>query len=316
VEYNETADKAARLVVDGETTQDTILQEEDPPIEGLRTWPQTRHTPPNKPKNIRKLTNLKAGIIKKLKHTNKMVTITRVFGRLLKEARGTGTNFSIQAFSQSPYKSKRDAYEVAWRSHVYQCKKRHNSQGPMICTKCSQPLNNTYLLGGCEYNAKLCTSIHKCTFKLLQDQLEKHNGGRWPIVRLNLGNKTIKDFKTQTQIEMITPQADPTLQALEATQEGLQDDKMKPLHPTIIPTDLLPKHKRPQHHKPDIIRAIEYRRNSQRQLVEDTTYKERRCLQLIECKYSTVSNTLDTMNSIHNIYEPLKHAIIRHNRNK
>ena len=68
--------------------------------------------------------------------------------------------------------------------------------------------------------------------------------------------KTIKDFKTQTQIEMITPKSYQTLQALEAAQEGLQDDKMKTQLPTIIPTDLLPKHKRPQHHKPYIIRAI------------------------------------------------------------
>ena len=48
--------------------------------------------------------------------------------------------------------------------------------------------------------------------------------------------QTIKDFKTQTQIEMITPQEDTTLQALEATQEGLQNENMKTQHPTIIPT--------------------------------------------------------------------------------
>ena len=93
-------------------------------------------------------------------------------------------------------------------------------------------------------------------------------------------------IRRQTHIEMIAPQAVLALQALEATQEGLQDDKMKALHPTIIPTDLLPKQKRPQHHKPDIIRAIGHKRNTQGQLVEDTTYRGRRCLQLIECKYS------------------------------
>ena len=131
---------------------------------------------------------------------------------------------------------------------------------------------------------------------------------------MDQGSKTIKDFKTHTQIEMIAPQADPFLQALEATQEGLHDDKMNTQHPTMIPTDLLPKHKRPQHHKPYIIRAIEYTRNSQGQLVEDISSRGRKCLQLIECKYSTDGNTLDTINNIHNIYEPLKQAIIRHNR--
>jgi hypothetical protein len=36
--------------------------------------------------------------------------------------------------------------------------------------------------------------------------------------------KTVKSFTTQTRIEIIIPQADPTLQPLEATQEGLQND--------------------------------------------------------------------------------------------
>ena len=91
----------------------------------------------------------------------------------------------------------------------------------MLCTKCSQPLTNTHLLGGCKYIAKLRISRHNITFKLLQEQLEKHNGGRWPIVSMDLGNKTIKDFKTRMKIEMTLPQEDNTLQALEATKEGL-----------------------------------------------------------------------------------------------
>ena len=62
---------------------------------------------------------------------------------------------------------------------------------------------------------------------------------------MDLGNKTIKDFKSQTQIEMLTPLEDTTLQALEATREGLQNEKMEIQHPNIIPTDILPKHKRP-----------------------------------------------------------------------
>jgi len=133
---------------------------------------------------------------------------------------------------------------------------------------------------------------------------------------MDLGNKTIKDFKIQMKIEMTTPQEDTTLQALEAAQEGLQNDKAKTQHPTIITTDLLPKHKRPQHHKPDIIRAIGYTRNAQEQLVDDTTYKGRRCLQLIECKHSTGNNILDTITNIHSIYEQLKQAIMRHNKRK
>jgi hypothetical protein len=102
----------------------------------------------------------------------------------------------------------------------------------------------------------LRTSRHNNTFKLLKEQLGIHNGGRWPIVSMDLGNKTIKDFKTQIKIELTTPQKHTTLQALEDIQEGLQNDKAKAQHPTIKPTDLLPKHKRPPHYKPNIIRAI------------------------------------------------------------
>jgi hypothetical protein len=178
VEYNETADKAARSVVDGENRPDITFEDADPPIGGLRTWPQIRHNPPRKPENIGKLTNLKAGIRKELKHTGITVTTKGIFGRLLQEARNTGTYFSIQADSQSPYRSRRDAYEGAWGSHVYRCKKKHNSQGPMLCTKCNRPLTNTHLLGECKYDTQLRTSRHNITSKLLQEQLEKHDGGR------------------------------------------------------------------------------------------------------------------------------------------
>jgi hypothetical protein len=91
----------------------------------------------------------------------------------------------------------------------------------MLCKNCNQPLTNTHLLGGCKYNAKLRTSRHNNTFKLLQELLQTHNGGRWPILSVDLGNKPVKDFKTQTLLETITSQEDHTLKSIEATQEGL-----------------------------------------------------------------------------------------------
>ena len=71
MEHNETADKAARAVVGGETMPDITFEEADPPIGGLRTWPQIRLSPTSKLEHIRKLTNLKADIKKELKHTRK-----------------------------------------------------------------------------------------------------------------------------------------------------------------------------------------------------------------------------------------------------
>jgi len=131
---------------------------------------------------------------------------------------------------------------------------------------------------------------------------------------MDLGSKPVKDFKAQTKLETTKPQEDHILQTLQATQEGLQNNKEAIIHLTIIPDNILPKHRRPKHHKPNIVKAIGYKRNSQGQLVEDTTYIGRRSLQLIECKYSTYSNTLETINNIHTTYEPLKQAILQHNK--
>jgi len=79
---------------------------------------------------------------------------------------------------------------------------------------------------------------------------------------MELGSKPVKGFKAQTLAETSAPQEDPYLQALEASQEELQDDKATTQLPTIIPNTVLPKHKRPKHHKPDNIRAIGYRKMS------------------------------------------------------
>jgi hypothetical protein len=138
----------------------------------------------------------------------------------------------------------------------------------MLCKKCNQPLTNTHLLGGCNYNAKLGISRHNNTFKPLHDLLQTHNGGRWPILIMDLENKLVKDFKTRTRIETNTTQDDHTLQSIEATQEGLQNDKANTKHPIIIPNIILPKHKRPKHHKPDLIKAIGYSINSRGVLVK------------------------------------------------
>ena len=203
--------------MDGEVPSDITIDEADPLIGDLRTWPQIRRTTLDKPDAILNITNLKTGINKLIKE--KTSTITKgVFGALLKAARDTGTDFSIQAHSQSPYTCRRDSYEVAWGTHVYRCKRKHNT-GPMLCKKCNQPLTNTHLLGGCKYNAKFRTSRHTKKFKLLHDLLQTHNCGRWPILNMDLGNKSMKEFKAQTHIERTTIQEDHTLQFIEATKK-------------------------------------------------------------------------------------------------
>jgi hypothetical protein len=98
--------------------------------------------------------------------------------------------------------------------------------------------------------------------KLLRDLLESHNGGIWPTLRMDLRSKPVKNFKTHTQTETITPQDDHSLQTLEAPPKGLQNNKTTTKHPTIMPDTLLPKHKRPKHYKTYLIIAIGYRKNS------------------------------------------------------
>jgi hypothetical protein len=186
----------------------------------------------------------------------------------------------------------------------------------MLYKKCNLPLTNTHLLGGCKYNAKLRISSYKSTFKLLHDLLQTHNGGRWPILNMDIRNKPVKDFKAQMHIETTTIQEDHTLQSIEATHEGLQIDKANIKHHTIIPNTIIPKHKSSKHHKLDIIIAVGYIINSRGALVADTTYKRRRCLQLIECKYSTDNHISDIIDHIHTIYAPLKEAIQLHNNGR
>ena len=82
--------------------------------------------------------------------------------------------------------------------------------------------------------------------------------------------------------------------------------------PTSLPEYILPAHHRPTHHKPNIIRAIGYRIGPDGKLKEDPTYRGRRQLQLIECKYSTDGNITDIIDHIYTIYEPLKQALQTH----
>ena len=93
MEHNETADKAARAVVGGESLPNITFEEADPPIGGLRTWPQIRLSPTNKPHQ--KTHQPQSRHTKELKHTSKIVATKGVYGQLLQAARDTRTDFSI-----------------------------------------------------------------------------------------------------------------------------------------------------------------------------------------------------------------------------
>ncbi len=132
-EYNEAADKAAREVVDGEAPPDITFDEADPPVGGLKTGPQIKTTTPNNPDTIIKLTNIKNDVKKAIKEITYTTSIG-IFGEQIRKARETGTDFSIQAHSKPPYRCRRDSYEVARGTHIYRCKRKHNT-GPMLLKK-------------------------------------------------------------------------------------------------------------------------------------------------------------------------------------
>ena len=151
--------------------------------------------------------------------------------------------------------------------------------------KCKQKITNTHLLGGCISTAKLRISRHHSTFKLLHNLLQQSNGGRWPILCMDLGNGHVKDFKTQLSLEAKSLREDPRFPDVTPLEEGLQCDKISNhYYPYSLPDYILPIEARPTHYNPDLIRAIGYCINPQGRLEEDNTYTCRRRIQIIEYK--------------------------------
>ena len=223
VTYNDAADTGACAVVDGDILPDIIFTQADPPLGGLRTWPYTQNQDTiNHPKH--KLTNLHTSLRKLVKtqtYNNHRATNT-IYSNILKQARHNGADHTIHAYSTTPYRARRDALEVAWGVHIHRCSSK---SGPTpTCSKCQAPLNNTHLLGGCSHTAKLRTKRHNNTFLLLHQLLQKSNGGRWPVIGIDLGKTPITDFRNTKPKTDDTPLSNlPPITHPE--QEGLQDDK-------------------------------------------------------------------------------------------
>ena len=175
--------------------------------------------------------------------------------------------------------------EVAWGAHKFRLMtKAHKHRFP-TCTRCGHKLTHSHLLGGCYTTAKLKISRHHSTFKLLQQLLTNENGGRWPILAMDLGIQSTRDFEQQLEdcrADLLQTPAD----SPEETDD--QDHKPDQYYATILPEYILPRQHRPPHYKPDIVRAVGYYIDSTTgRLAEDPDYTGRRALQLIECKFST-----------------------------
>jgi hypothetical protein len=201
-----------------------------------------------------------------------MTRHSTIYGQILHDARTTGSDHTIHAYSTAPFRVRRDSLEVAWGVHIHRCKIKHNPS--LICTKCQSPLTNTHILGGCRFTAKLEIKCHNSAFRLLLQYLQKSNGGRWPILCADLGHKPVTDFSNLTTDIDIPPPHTHHQDIKHSTREGLQDDKTENLdYPQSIPDYVLhPQHKI-KRHKPELIRTIGFTLNSQGKLVKDPTYR-------------------------------------------
>jgi len=112
-----------------------------------------------------------------------------------------------------------------------------------------------------------------------------------------------KDTPTHTHHQGIT----------HSTHKGLQYDKSdNPAYPQSIPEYVLHPQHRPKHHIPDFIRVVGFTLNKQGKIVKELTYRGRRQIQIIECKYSTDGNIQAIIDHIYDIYEPLRLALQTH----
>ena len=147
-------------------------------MRGLRTWPQIRGTKKDTSPSIHNLADLHSSLHKLIRtHTpNNTTRHSTIYGKILHDARTTGSDHTIHAYSTAPYRARRDSLEVAWGVHIHRCKRKHSPS--LICTKCQSPLTTMHILGGCRFTATLRIKRHNSTFRLLIQHLQKSNGGR------------------------------------------------------------------------------------------------------------------------------------------
>ena len=318
VKYNDEADEGAKQIATLEEEANVEFSEYDPPAGGLRTWPYIR-TPNERegePDRITHFTNLKQEPNQRYTQaTYAAVRSTTLYGDLLSKSRSHGADHSIHAYSTSSFRQRRDAMEVAWGAHKYRLMtKAHKHRFP-TCAKCGQKLTHSHLLGGCRTTSKLKISRHHSTFKLLHQLLDQENGGRWPILAMDLGRQATRDFVQQLEdcrVEIITLPTPPA-ETHDPPTEDPDEDKPDSHYHTVLPEYLLPTANRPTHYKPDIIRAVGYLTDhTTGQLTPDLTYTGRRVLQIIECKFATDTDMHETTTKIKRLYNPLRQAIMDH----
>ena len=182
--------------------------------------PQIRGTEKDTTPSIHNLADLHSSLHKliRIHIPNTSTRHSTIYGQILQDARTIRSDHTIHAYSTAPCRARRDSQEVVWGVHIQRCKRKHSPS--LICTKCQSPFTNTHILGGCRFTAKLRIKRHNTTFRLLLQQLQKYNGGRWPILCADLGHKPDTDFRDLTT-DMDTPPHTQHHDIKHPTQESL-----------------------------------------------------------------------------------------------
>ena len=293
IQYNDAADEAANTVAKG-GEYDMVFDQADPPPGGLRVWPGT--LPPDNTADPTPFRDIKKDSKKSATRTRKAPPTTK-HGMDLRAAHAEGADFSVHAYSRSTFSRRAAALEVSWG--IYHNKFRHGlpKDQPLLCRQCSQPITIAHITGDCASIADMRTARHNSTFKLLKQHLE---GTREPIIASDLGQKPIKRFD---RTKYVVP-------------NKTERSPITPAPAAKIPEFLLPKHKLPTGHKPDMIRlkgCVWPPKGPGRPSVPKRPgYTGPKVMQLIECKYATDTNMHETIAEIKEKYAPLCQAIRDH----
>ena len=147
-------------------------------------------------------------------------------------------------------------------------------------------------MGGCKHNSKLITSRHNNTFKLLHDLLERNSRRRWSIINMDLGRQPTKDFKIETQANRCNHAARRPIPA--CPRDHTRRNSKWQINNTTT------------HNNPNPIPTK----------TQTITTPQTKAHNKSHRIYSTDNNILDTINNIHTIHEPLKHAILLQNKGR
>ena len=95
------------------------------------------------------------------------------------------------------------ALEIAWGVHNTRLRAGNKKpRGPLLCRVCKKYLSNSHLAGDCHVHQNMRTRRHNSAFTLLKKLVESSEGGRWPTITSDLGQRPVHDFHDERPREL------------------------------------------------------------------------------------------------------------------